>query len=73
MPIIEMHMMVGRTSEQKRRVMAAVSKAAAEALDCSINTVRVLITEHQADEFSVAGVSAAEKHEAAASLTSASP
>jgi len=65
MPIIEMHMMVGRTTEQKRRVMAAVAKAAADALDCSINTVRILITEHQLDEFSVAGVSAAEKQETA--------
>lgn len=65
MPIIEMHMMVGRTTEQKRRVMAAVAKAASDALDCPIDTVRILITEHQLDEFSVAGVSVAEKREAA--------
>lgn len=64
MPIIEMHMMVGRTTEQKRRVMASVAQSVAEALDCSIHTVRILITEHQPDEFSVAGVSTAEKQEA---------
>jgi 4-oxalocrotonate tautomerase len=65
MPIIEMHLMTGRTTEQKRRVMAAVAQAAADALDCSVDTVRILITEHQLDEFSVAGVSAAAKREAA--------
>lgn len=66
MPIIEMHLMVGRPTELKRRVMAAVARAAAEALECPIDTVRILITEHQLDEFSVAGVSVAEKREAAA-------
>lgn len=65
MPIIEMHLMEGRTTEHKRRVMAAVAHAAAEALEVSVSTVRILITEHRADEFSVAGVSAAEKREAA--------
>lgn len=64
MPIIEMHLMTGRTTEQKRRVMKAVAQAAAQALDVSVDTVRILITEHQLDEFSVAGVSAAERREA---------
>jgi 4-oxalocrotonate tautomerase len=64
MPIIEMHLMTGRTTDQKRRVMKAVAQAAAQALDVSVDTVRILITEHQLDEFSVAGVSAAERREA---------
>jgi 4-oxalocrotonate tautomerase len=63
MPIIEMHLMEGRTTDQKRRVMAAVANAAAQALDMPLGNVRILITEHRADEFSVAGVSVAEKQE----------
>jgi 4-oxalocrotonate tautomerase len=64
MPIIEMHLMAGRTVEQKRRVAHAVSQAAAQALDVDINTVRILITEHGVDEFSVAGVTVGERNEA---------
>ncbi len=65
MPIIEMHLLSGRSTEAKRRAMTAVSQAAAGALECPLESVRVLITEHQADEFSVAGVSVAEKRESA--------
>jgi 4-oxalocrotonate tautomerase len=65
MPIIEMHLLSGRSSELKRRAMHAVAQAAASALECPLESVRILITEHQPDEFSVAGVSAAEKREAA--------
>lgn len=66
MPIIEMHLMVGRTTDQKRRVSAAVAKAAAEALEVSLQTVRILITEHGVEDFSVAGVTSGAKAEAAA-------
>lgn len=62
MPIIEMHLLAGRTVEQKRRVVAAVSQAAAQALDVNISIVRILITEHGPDEFSVGGVTAAERN-----------
>ena len=57
MPIIEMHMIEGRTEEQKQRVAAAVTAAVAESLDCSPETVRILITEHREHEFYVAGLS----------------
>ena len=57
MPIIEMHMIEGRTVEQKQNVAAAVTKAVAESLDCSPETVRILITEHRQHEFYVAGLS----------------
>ena len=64
MPIIEMHLMTGRTGEQKRRVMKAVAQATAQALEVGVDTVRILITEHHPDEFWVAGISAAERREA---------
>jgi 4-oxalocrotonate tautomerase len=56
-------MLTGRSVEQKRKVVAAVTAAAADALDCSPNTVRILITEHGPEEFSVAGVTAGQRAE----------
>lgn len=61
MPIIEMHLLEGRTSEQKRRVASAITKAVSEALPCSPETVRILITEHAADGFFVAGLTQAQR------------
>lgn len=56
MPIIEMHMLEGRTVEQKHNVAAAVTAAVSASLNCSPETVRILITEHGAEEFYVAGL-----------------
>ncbi|MFG1418058.1 tautomerase family protein [Xanthobacter sp. V0B-10] len=61
MPIIEMHMLEGRTGEQKRRVAAAVTKAVSESLPCDPQTVRILITEHGKDAFFVAGLTQAQR------------
>lgn len=58
MPIIEMHLLTGRTVAQKRRVASAMAEAVAGALECPIDTVRILITEHSSEEFSVGGVTA---------------
>lgn len=61
MPIIEMHLMTGRTVEHKRRLATEVAEAAARALDVDIATVRILITEHGLEDFSVAGITAGAK------------
>ncbi|MCY1450480.1 4-oxalocrotonate tautomerase family enzyme [compost metagenome] len=61
MPIIEMHMAEGRTSEQKSRVAAAVTEAVCKSLECPAETVRILITEHGRDEFYVAGMNMAQR------------
>ncbi|MDI4665635.1 tautomerase family protein [Xanthobacter autotrophicus] len=61
MPIIEMHLLEGRTSDQKRRVAAAVTKAVSESLPCDPETVRILITEHGKDGFFVAGLTQAQR------------
>lgn len=55
MPIIEMHLLVGRSSEDKARLASAVTAAATESLGVNPETVRILITEHGKDEFYVAG------------------
>jgi 4-oxalocrotonate tautomerase len=63
MPIIEMHMMQGRSDAQKRAVAGAVTEAVSRSLECSPETVRILITEHGTEEFFVAGLTMAERRE----------
>lgn len=55
MPIIEMHLMTGRSLEQKRSVAEAVTDAVTRALGVKRDSVRILITEHGLEDFSVAG------------------
>jgi 4-oxalocrotonate tautomerase len=61
MPIIEMHLMEGRTVDQKRRVAAAMTEAIVRELGVPIASVRILITEHGGNDFSVGGVTMAER------------
>lgn len=65
MPIIEMHLMQGRTNEQKRAVAEAVAEAVTRTLGVGPETVRLLITEHTCEEFSVGGVTAGRRRELA--------
>lgn len=55
MPIIEMHLMEGRTPEQKSAAAIAMTEALSRTLGVNPETVRILITEHQSDGFYVAG------------------
>lgn len=61
MPILEMHLMQGRTSDQKRRVVAAITEAIVRELGVNVSSVRILITEHGGDDFAVGGVTMAER------------
>lgn len=65
MPIIEMHLMQGRSVEQKRAVAEAVAEAVTRTLGVGPETVRLLITEHTCEEFSVGGVTAGRRRELA--------
>jgi 4-oxalocrotonate tautomerase len=72
MPIIEMHLLTGRTTDQKRRVAAAVTQAVARELDVNPQSVRILITEHGPEDFSVAGVTAGARAQVAAGVPESS-
>ncbi len=61
MPIIEMHLMEGRTPEQKSRAAKAITDAVTSSLGVRAEAVRILITEHRGAEFYVAGVAPALK------------
>jgi 4-oxalocrotonate tautomerase len=58
MPIIEMHLLEGRTVDQKRRAVAAITAAVTESLGVKPEQVRILITEHGLENFAVAGKTA---------------
>jgi 4-oxalocrotonate tautomerase len=55
MPLIEIHMLEGRTDEQKRAVLDAVTEAVRESLGAPLNTIRVWIQEFSPKEYMVAG------------------
>lgn len=55
MPIINVQMVEGRTSEQKAKLAKAVTDAVIESLGVSAQAVRILISEMKSDGFYVAG------------------
>lgn len=55
MPIIQVHLMEGRTDSQKQAMMRRVTEAVVETLNVRPSAVRVMIHELQSGHFSVAG------------------
>ena len=60
MPFAQIHMIEGRSEEQKIAVIEKVSQALVEATGAPIANVRVLITEVPKENWGIAGVSAKE-------------
>lgn len=60
MPIIQVNMLEGRTTEQKRNLASRMTEAAVEALGVKPQNVRILIHEMGPYDFAVGGVPAAE-------------
>ncbi|EIT70972.1 MULTISPECIES: tautomerase family protein [Hydrocarboniphaga] len=65
MPIIEFHLLEGRTIEQKRRLCNAVTDTVVEVLGVRREQVRILIHNLPPENFSIAGVTAADRAAAA--------
>lgn len=61
MPLINVHMARGRTPEQKRALMAAITQAAVDTLDAPLASVRVWIDEFEPEEFMAGGETLAER------------
>jgi 4-oxalocrotonate tautomerase len=55
MPLVQVSMVRGRTTEQKHALIAAVSSAVAETLETPIDHVRVVIYEVSAEEWGIGG------------------
>jgi 4-oxalocrotonate tautomerase len=62
MPILEMHIVEGRTVEMKRKAVAAITAAIVESMQVRPDQVRILITEHHEEHFAVAGITNGEKN-----------
>lgn len=76
MPIIQFNLLEGRTVEQKRELARRVTQTVVEVLGCKAETVRILIHQMTANDFSVGGVTAAERsasNGSAAHLNGAAP
>jgi 4-oxalocrotonate tautomerase len=61
MPFAQIHMIEGRTEEQKRAVIEKVTAALCEAVGAPIETVRVMILEVPNTNWGIAGVSAKDR------------
>ena len=58
MPIAQIHIIEGRTDEQKERLIEKMTQAIVEALEAPEQSVRVIITEMPKQHFGIAGKSA---------------
>ena len=61
MPLVEIHLLEGRTDEQKKAVLAAVTAAVRDSLGAPLESIRVWIQEASPREFMAGGVLAAER------------
>jgi 4-oxalocrotonate tautomerase len=61
MPLIEVHMLEGRTDEQKEKLLAAVTKAVHESIGAPLQSIRVWIQEISSREFMSGGELAANR------------
>lgn len=66
MPIVELHLLEGRSVEKKRKAVEAVTKALVEALDIRSEQVRILITEHGVENFALGGQTVGQRNESTA-------
>ena len=61
MPIIQVHLMEGRTVKQKRALCRGLTEATVSALGVEAHQVRILIHHLTPDHYSVGGVTEGEK------------
>ncbi len=55
MPLVEIHMLEGRTDEQKRALLAAVTEAVRSSIGAPVESIRVWIQEFSPKEYMAAG------------------
>ncbi|MBM3310843.1 MAG: 4-oxalocrotonate tautomerase [Candidatus Aminicenantes bacterium] len=56
MPLIEVHLLEGRTDEQKKNLLAAITQAVQDSLGSPVETIRVWIEEFTPQDYMAAGV-----------------
>jgi 4-oxalocrotonate tautomerase len=66
-PLVQINMLEGRTAEQKRALLVAVTDAVHDSIGAPIESIRVWIHEFPSTDFMAAGVLASERDGAGAS------
>ena len=61
MPVIHVHMFEGRSLEQKRKLVTAMTEAVVKSIDAKPESVQILIHDMSKNNVSVAGVLHADK------------
>ncbi len=61
MPLIEIHLLTGRTDEQKKALLGAVTAAVHDSIGAPLETIRVWLEEFPPTAYMTAGVLAADK------------
>ena len=61
MPIIQVHMIEGRTVDQKRALVANMTDAVTKSLNVKPDDVRIILQEMAKQDYAVAGVLIADK------------
>lgn len=61
MPLIEIHMLEGRTDDQKKALLTSVTKAVQESIGAPLESIRVWVQEFSPKEYMAAGVLAADR------------
>lgn len=64
MPLVEIHLLKGRTEKQKEKLLAAVTRAVHESIGAPLPTIRVWIQEFSPTEFMIGGKLAAKRKRA---------
>jgi len=61
MPIVNIQLIEGRSDEQKEKLIQKVTDACVESIDCTPESVRILLSDVATQHFGVAGESVASK------------
>ena len=61
MPLIQIHMLEGRSAQQKRELLDAVTHAVHESIGAPLSSIRVWIQEFSSEEYMIGGVLAANR------------
>lgn len=63
MPIVEVHMLEGRTDEMKEELMVKITNVVHETLNAPLESIRVIIEEMPLNHFCIAGETAKKRRE----------
>jgi 4-oxalocrotonate tautomerase len=61
MPLVEVHLLEGRTDEQKEKLLGAITAAVHESIGAPLPSIRVWIQEFSPEEYMIGGELAARR------------